>query len=198
MPHPPRLVVATRNPHKTTEIRSMLTGQFEVLDVTSFPECPEIAETGTTFLENARLKAEGISTRIDGWVLSDDSGLEVDALDGAPGVWSSSFGGEEGNHARNNARLMEEMAGKTNRRARFRCTMVLARNGRKKAHFSGTVEGRIIDSPRGAAGFGYDPLFIPDGHPQTFAELGEAVKNTLSHRARALAQVVTYLATFEK
>lgn len=198
MPHPPRLIVATRNPHKTAEIRSMLAGQFEVLDVTSFPECPEIAETGTTFLENARLKAEGISTRIDGWVLSDDSGLEVDALDGAPGVWSSSFGGEEGNHARNNARLMAEMTGKTNRRARFRCTMVLARNGSEKAHFSGTVEGRIIESPRGSAGFGYDPLFIPDGHPQTFAELGEPVKNTLSHRARALAQVVAFLATFEK
>lgn len=176
----------------------MLAGQFEVLDVTSFPECPEIAETGTTFLENARLKAEGISARIDGWVLSDDSGLEVDALDGAPGVWSSSFGGEEGNHTRNNERLMAEMTGTANRRARFRCTMVLARNGTEKAHFSGTVEGRIIDSPRGAAGFGYDPLFIPDGHLQTFAELGEPVKNTLSHRARALAQVIAFLATFEK
>lgn len=198
MPKPPRLVVATRNPHKTAEIRSMLAGQFEVLDVTSFPECPEIAETGTTFLENARLKAEGISARIDGWVLSDDSGLEVDALDGAPGVWSSSFGGEEGNHTRNNERLMAEMTGTANRRARFRCTMVLARNGTEKAHFSGTVEGRIIDSPRGAAGFGYDPLFIPDGHLQTFAELGEPVKNTLSHRARALAQVIAFLATFEK
>lgn len=198
MPKLPRLIVATRNSHKTGEIRSMLAGRFEVLDVTSFPECPEIAETGTTFLENARLKAEGISARLDDWILSDDSGLEVDALAGAPGVWSSSFGGEEGNHARNNARLMAEMTGKTNRRARFRCTMVLARNGREMAHFSGTVEGRIIDSPRGSAGFGYDPLFIPDGHTQTFAELGEPVKNALSHRARALAQVVDFLATFEK
>src|SRR6218665_1986544 len=124
MPSPaPRLIVATRNAHKTAEIRSMLGGRFEVVDATAFPEFPEIEETGTTFLENARLKAEGISRLIDGWVLSDDSGLEVDALGGAPGVWSSSFGGEEGNHPRNNERLMTEMAGKTERSARFRCTM---------------------------------------------------------------------------
>lgn len=171
----------------------MLDGQFEVMDATSFPEFPEIAETGTTFLENARLKALGISGRIGGWVLSDDSGLEVDALDGAPGVWSSSFGGEEGNHARNNAKLIAEMAGKANRAARFRCTMVLARDGAEVAHFSGTVEGRLVASLQGSGGFGYDPLFIPDGHEQTFAELGEVVKNTLSHRSRTLQQVVKFL-----
>lgn len=191
----PRLMIATRNAHKTAEIRAMVGGWFEVLDATAFPECPEIEETGTTFLENARLKAEGISRVVEGWVLSDDSGLEVDALDGAPGVWSSSFGGEEGNHARNNARLMEAMAGVACRDARFRCTMVLARGGVEQAHFSGTVEGQIIDVPRGGGGFGYDPLFVPSGYQQTFAELGEAIKNTLSHRARALSQVVAYLKT---
>lgn len=189
----PRLIVATRNAHKTSEIRAMIGDRFEVFNANDFPECPQIEETGTTFLENARLKAEGISRVVEGWVLSDDSGLEVDALDGAPGVWSSSFGGEEGNHPLNNARLMKEMDGKTERGARFRCTMVLAREGREQVHFSGTVEGRIIDSPRGAQGFGYDPLFIPDGYEETFAELGEEVKNTLSHRSRALAQVVEYL-----
>lgn len=170
----------------------MTSGRFEVLDVTSFPECPEIEETGTTFLENARLKAEGISRVVEGWVLSDDSGLEVDALGGAPGVWSSSFGGEEGNHAKNNARLIAEMTGKPERAARFRCTMVLARDGKEVAHFSGTVEGRIIDAPRGGAGFGYDPLFIPDGYEQTFSELGDDVKNTLSHRSRALAKALSH------
>ena len=190
----PRLILATRNAHKTAEIRAMTGGRFEVLDVTALPECPEIEETGSTFLENARLKAFGISAVLDGFVLSDDSGLEVDALGGAPGVWSSSYGGEEGNHPRNNARLLQEMAGKTDRRARFRCTMVLARGGCELAHFSGTVEGRIIEEARGAKGFGYDPLFIPDGHQSTFAELGEAVKNTLSHRSRALAQVMDFLA----
>lgn len=189
----PRLIIATRNAHKTAEIRAMTGDRFKVLDATAFPECPEIPETGTTFLENARLKALGISAVVEGLVLSDDSGLEVDALGGAPGVWSSSFGGEEGNHARNNARLLAEMAGKSDRRARFRCTMVLAENGRELAHFSGTVEGRIIGEPRGAKGFGYDPLFIPDGHGATFAELGEEVKNALSHRSRALAQVIDFL-----
>ena len=95
-----RLILATRNAHKTAEIRAMIGDRYEVLDATAFPDLPEIEETGTKFLENALLKAEGISRHVDGWVLSDDSGLEVDALDGAPGVWSSSYGGEEGNHAK--------------------------------------------------------------------------------------------------
>jgi len=189
----PRLIVATRNAHKTAEIRALVGGKFEVCDATEFPEFPEIEETGITFLENARLKALGISSKIEGWVLSDDSGLEVDALGGAPGVWSSSYGGEEGNHAKNNARLLAEMAGVANRQARFRCTMVLALAGVEQANFSGTVEGRIIDTCEGDRGFGYDPLFIPEGHQQTFAQLGDAIKNSLSHRARALAQVLEYL-----
>lgn len=193
MQAPPRLILATRNAHKTAEIRAMIGDRFEVLDATAFPDFPEIEETGTTFLENARLKAEGISRHVEGWVLSDDSGLEVDALDGAPGVWSSSFGGEEGNHAKNNARLLAEMADKPERSARFRCTMVLARGGAEQAHFSGTVEGRLVESLHGSGGFGYDPLFIPRGHEQTFAELGDAVKNSLSHRSRALAQVIAFL-----
>ena len=193
MQPPPRLIVATRNAHKSTEIRSMIGGEFEVLDATTFPELPEIEETGTTFLENARLKALGISSRVEGWVLSDDSGLEVDALGGAPGVWSSSYGGEEGNHGKNNARLLAEMAGISDRAARFRCTMVLARGGVEQANFHGTVEGRLIDRPSGTGGFGYDPLFIPAGHERTFAELGDEVKNSLSHRSRALAQVMDFL-----
>jgi XTP/dITP diphosphohydrolase len=193
MSPPPRLIIATRNAHKTAEIRAMIGRRFEVLDVTAFPGLPEIEETGSSFLENARLKALGISRRVGGLVLSDDSGLEVDALAGAPGVWSSSFGGEEGNHAKNNARLLEVMAGESDRRARFRCTMVLAEDGVELAHFEGRVEGSIISGPRGGEGFGYDPLFIPDGHTQTFGELGEAVKNALSHRSRALDQAVKYL-----
>jgi XTP/dITP diphosphohydrolase len=193
MQPPPRLILATRNAHKTGEIRAMAGDRFEVLDATAFPDFPEIEETGTTFLENARLKAEGISRHIEGWVLSDDSGLEVDALGGAPGVWSSSYGGEEGNHAKNNARLLAEMAGKADRSARFRCTMVLARDGKEQVSFSGTVEGRLVDSPHGAGGFGYDPLFVPDGHEKTFAELGDEVKNSLSHRSGALRQVLGFL-----
>lgn len=189
----PRLIVATRNAHKTEEIRAMLQGRYEVVDVTAFEGMPEIAETGTTFLENARLKALGISGLVDGWVLSDDSGLEVDALGGAPGVWSSSYGGEEGNHPRNIERLLREMVGKVDRRARFRCTMVLARGGVEEAYFEGAVEGDLLDAVRGDGGFGYDPVFVPDGYAETFAELPGAVKNSLSHRGRALAKAVEWL-----
>jgi len=191
MPERPILIIATRNAHKTGEIRHILGDRFEVLDVSSFPELPEIEETGTTFLENARLKALGISRRVEGWVLADDSGLEVDALGGAPGVWSSSFGGEEGNHEKNNLRLMEEMAGKDIRTARFRCTLVLAKDGREKAVFTGTAEGSIAGAPSGKGGFGYDPLFIPEGHSATLAELGAEVKSTLSHRAKAIRSFVS-------
>ncbi|WP_035609042.1 RdgB/HAM1 family non-canonical purine NTP pyrophosphatase [Haloferula sp. BvORR071] len=192
-PELPVLIVATRNAHKTQEIREMIGDRYKVLDVNDFPALPAIDETGTTFLENATLKAAGISREVTGLILSDDSGLEVDALGGAPGVWSSSYGGEEGNHPKNNARLMAEMAGKTDRAARFRCTMVLAQGGQVLAYFSGTVEGRILEAPYGAGGFGYDPLFAPEGHTQSFAELGPEVKNALSHRGRALAKVIAWL-----
>lgn len=189
----PRLVVATRNAHKTAEIREMVGGRFEVLDATAFPGLPEVEETGTTFLENATLKAVAVSQELGGMVLSDDSGLEVDALDGRPGVWSSSFGGEEGNHAKNNQRLMREMDGISGRTARFRCVMVLACDGEVVADFSGSVEGRILEGASGDGGFGYDPLFAPEGHDQSFAELGSEVKNGMSHRGRALQQVVAWL-----
>ncbi|MFD0893120.1 RdgB/HAM1 family non-canonical purine NTP pyrophosphatase [Luteolibacter ambystomatis] len=189
----PRLVIATRNAHKTAEIRSMIGDRYEVLDVTAFPDLPPVPETGTTFLENARLKALAISREIGGIVLSDDSGLEVDALAGAPGVWSSSYGGEEGNHPRNNERLMREMSDKNQRTARFRCTMVLAEGGMELGNFDGSVEGAIIEERRGEGGFGYDPLFVPAGYDQTFSELGDEVKNQLSHRARALTKVVEWL-----
>jgi XTP/dITP diphosphohydrolase len=186
MPDLPRLILATRNAHKTAEIRHILGDRFVVLDVNSFPDLPEIEETGTTFLENARLKAFGISGHIDGWVLADDSGLEVDALGGAPGVWSSSFGGEEGNHSLNNQRLIREMEGENDRTARFRCTLVLAKGGVEKGVFLGTVEGSIAETPSGSGGFGYDPLFIPAGHHATMADLGAQVKSQLSHRAKAI------------
>lgn len=171
----------------------MIGDRFEVLDANDFPDLPTVDETGTTFLENATLKAVAISREVGGLVLSDDSGLEVDALGGAPGVWSSSFGGEEGNHPRNNERLMREMAGKPDRSARFRCVMVLAEGGEVRADFSGSVEGRILEAPSGAGGFGYDPLFAPEGHDESFAELGNAAKNTMSHRGRALTRVIAWL-----
>lgn len=194
-----RLVVATRNRKKTGEIREMLHGLCEVVDVTELEAkgvmLPEIEETGTTFLENATLKAVGISRVIAGWVLADDSGLEVDGLGGEPGVWSSSYGGEEGNHLKNNARLERELpaVAEGDRTGRFQCVMVLAKGGRAEAHFAGTVEGRLLLKATGEGGFGYDPYFVPEGFAQTFGELGAEVKNGMSHRGRALRQVVAWL-----
>jgi XTP/dITP diphosphohydrolase len=189
------LIIATRNSHKTDEIRAMVGERYVVRDANDFPDFPTVEETGTTFLENATLKAEAISACVAGYVLSDDSGLEVDALNGAPGVWSSSYGGEEGNHARNNARLMEELKDIAiiNRQGRFVCVMVIAREGKALAHFRGCVEGRILLEPAGHGGFGYDPLFAPEGFESSFAELGADIKNQLSHRARALLLAMEWL-----
>lgn len=187
-----QVIVATRNAHKVEEIRSILREE-DVSDLSFLENPPQVEETGTTFLENATLKAVAISRLTHHLVLSDDSGLEVTALDGAPGVYSSRFAGEEGNDALNNARLLAELEGSRDRSARFRCVMVVARRGEVLADFSGTVEGEILHEKRGQGGFGYDPLFVPEDYQESFAELGEDIKNTLSHRARALAEVAAWL-----
>ena len=199
----PLLVVATRNSHKTDEIRSMLEGVYIVRDLSTYPEAPPVEETGTTFSENAALKAVSASQCIPGIVLADDSGLEVDALGGRPGVWSSRFGGEEGNHSKNNERMILELkqAGVSTpdqTKARFRCVMVLAQKGKILAEFSGVVEGHMILEKRGKEGFGYDPLFVPEGYDQTFAELPGSVKNSMSHRGRALQKAIDWLQAKER
>ena len=182
------LLVSTRNPHKVGEIRAILGPRFLVSDLTSVPEMPEVEETGNTFEENATLKALAASLLFDGWVIADDSGLEVDALGGAPGVQSARYAGDPSNDAANNDLLLRNLLpfGELERSARFRCVIVLARNGRKLGAFSGTAEGGILPGPRGRGGFGYDPLFVPRGHSESFAQLGSEVKNTMSHRAAAL------------
>lgn len=187
------LLVATGNSHKTEEISAMLGKGFEVSDLSSHPDLPAVDETGTTFLENATLKAVEISEKVPGMVLSDDSGLEVDALNGAPGVYSARFAGEDANDEANNAKLLEDLSAVTDRSARFRCVIVIAEAGKVLAHFDGKVEGKIIHQRQGDAGFGYDPLFVPDGFEKSFAELGSEVKNGLSHRARAMDQVVPWM-----
>lgn len=187
-----RVIVATRNAHKVEEIRAILS-DCEVLDLTAVEDPPEVEETGTTFVANATLKAEAISKLTDALVLSDDSGLEVDSLNGEPGVYSSRYAGEDGNDALNNEKLLRELEGKEDRTARFRCVIVLARGGKALADFSGSVEGRILAGRQGKGGFGYDPLFAPQGYEASFAELGEEVKNGMSHRARALEGVVAWL-----
>ncbi len=192
-----KLLVATGNSHKTKEIRVMLGPGYDVSDLKAYPELPAVEEIGTTFLENATLKAVQISEKVAGLVLSDDSGLEVDALGGDPGVYSSRYAGENGNDAANNTKLLSELDGQEQRTARFRCVIVLAENGQVLAHFDGAVEGKMIHELQGENGFGYDPLFVPNGHEATFAELGEKIKNGLSHRARAMEKVIAWLGSLQ-
>jgi XTP/dITP diphosphohydrolase len=183
------LLVSTRNTHKILEIRQILGADFQVSDLSTVPALGEVEETGATFEENAALKALAAAAHFDGWVIADDSGLEVDALEGAPGVRSARFSGESATDASNRALLLEKLSGVRgkNRSARFRCVMALARGADCLATFSGSVEGIIIHAEKGEGGFGYDSLFVPEGYCETFAELGAEVKNTLSHRAKALA-----------
>ena len=193
----PRLLIATKNAHKTAEIRAILGGAWEVSDLTAHPEVPAPEETGATFEENARIKAEAASRIFPGIVLSDDSGLEVDALGGDPGVHSALYAGTHGDDAANRARLKRELlacSGPQPWAARFRCTMAIARAGRTLGVCDGRVEGRVIADEHGGGGFGYDSMFIPDGHEETFGVLSPVVKNALSHRARALAKAAVILA----
>ncbi|MEI6032796.1 MAG: RdgB/HAM1 family non-canonical purine NTP pyrophosphatase [Verrucomicrobiae bacterium] len=182
------LLVSTRNAHKIEEIRTILGPGFRVRDLSSVPDIPDVEETGSTFEENAALKAIAASVRVDGWVIADDSGLEVDALGGAPGVLSARYAGQPSDDRANTALVLKNLQGVCGRArsARFRCVMVLAKRGEELAAFCGSVEGSIVHAPNGEAGFGYDPIFVPDGRSETFAQLGAEIKNSLSHRARAL------------
>ena len=191
------LLVATRNAHKTEEIQRILGPQFNVTDLAAHPEIPHIAESGTTFQENAILKAVAVSKRMPGFVIADDSGLEVEALGGAPGIHSARYAGMNATDQEKTDKLLEELtrvgATKNARRARFRCVLALACKGNVLGAFEGIVKGQIADRPRGSHGFGYDPIFMPEGFQQTFGELAPAEKNQLSHRARALERLRTFL-----
>ena len=184
------LVVATRNAHKTREIQHLLGPEFWVRDLGGHPEMSEICESGTSFEENAKLKALAASRQLSALVIADDSGLEVDALGGAPGVYSARYAGRNATDRDRIGKLLRELARVRStddqRRARFRCVVALARNDNLLATFEGIVEGRIADEARGDSGFGYDPIFIPEGLEQTFGELPSKVKNTISHRAKAI------------
>lgn len=193
------LLVATRNAHKTEEIRAMLGDRFaEVVDLESFPGTSSPEETGDTFAENSAIKALAASReKPEALVLADDSGLEVDALDGAPGIRSARYSGEDATDADNRAKLLAELAKPPHagrpRTARFRCVVTVARGGEALARFDGTVEGRIAETPTGDAGFGYDPVFVPEGFEKSFAELPGEVKNSLSHRGRAMERFRAWL-----
>lgn len=184
------LLIATRNAHKAREFARILPPQFELKTLADFPDAPDPEETGTTFEANAAIKAESISAVLPGLVVSDDSGICVDALDGMPGVYSARYAGTHGDDEGNNRKMLAELAAKPESAkpftARYVCAISVAREGRELACFVGKVEGQITLNPRGTGGFGYDPLFIPDGYDCTIAEISADEKNSISHRGEAL------------
>ena len=191
------LLVATHNEGKVRELARLLEGlPLRLRRLAEWPDIPEAEETGATFAENAVIKGVHYSSRAGVLTLSDDSGLEVAALGGAPGVRSARYGGPSATYPERIARLLGEVeaAGGTERAARFVCVIALAdpASGEVKT-FEGVCAGRLADAPRGAGGFGYDPVFIPDGHQQTFGELPAEVKQEISHRARAFRLARAYL-----
>lgn len=188
-----RLLLATRNPHKTREFADILGPQFEVADLCAEKNLDPVEETGNSFEENAAVKALAASRINEGFVIADDSGLEVDALRGAPGIYSARFAGPGANDAANVTKLLHALEGVEGRTARFHCAIALAQNGQLCGFFHGAVEGTITNTPGGKHGFGYDPVFVPNGFTKTFAELGAAVKNSLSHRRRAIEQLREHL-----
>ena len=196
-----QLIVATRNRSKTREIQQILGPKFELRDLTAYPGISEIVENGNSFEENAKLKAIAVSKELSGLIIADDSGLEVAALGGAPGTYSARYAGNKATDKENIDRLLEEVtrigAKRDQRRARFRCVLALAHNGQMLGTFQGIVEGSIVDQPRGLHGFGYDPIFVPNGFEQTFAELLAEVKNRISHRAKAIRALAASLAALK-
>ncbi len=182
-----KLVIATRNKHKLEEIREIFRiPELEIVSALDYPDVPDVVEDGTTFEANAIKKAVTLAKATGLWALADDSGLEVDALNGEPGVYSARYAGEPASYPANNRKLLKALANSENRRARFRCVIALSGPDGRTRTVDGRCEGAIGFEERGQNGFGYDPLFIPDGHRQTFAELESGAKHAISHRGRAL------------
>ena len=198
-----KIAFATNNKNKLAEIKEILGENFEVLSLNDINCHVDIPETGTTLEENARIKAEYIYTHYGISVFADDTGLEVEALDGAPGVYSARYAGGEGHDSEANMRkLLHELEGKENRKARFRTVIAYinadAQQGAVRPEamlFEGICPGEIINEKRGETGFGYDPIFQPAGYDKTFAELGHEIKNRIYHRALAVKKVADYLKT---
>ena len=186
------LLIATRNSHKTREFAQILGDRYAVCDLIGSPEIAEVKETGKTLAENAIIKARNASEYLPNLVVADDSGLEVDALRGAPGIFSARYAGPNASDKENTEKLLAEIARvegyNTRYCARFRCVLALAEKGHLLQTFEGVVEGTIVRRPRGTAGFGYDPIFVPDGFEQTFAEIPvEAKKPGQPSRSRDCA-----------
>jgi len=193
-----QILAATTNKHKIQEFQAMLdasadSGRVSIISPDTILGFPEIVENGTTFEENARIKAGQAARYADMAAFADDSGLEVAALGGAPGIYSARYGGENATYAEKMAKILKELENASDRRARFVCVIALAYRGDIVETFRGEVTGRIAFEPRGTDGFGYDPIFIPDGYDKTFGELGEEVKSKISHRARAFALAADFV-----
>lgn len=193
----PTLYLATRNAHKAQEIQAILGTEWRVAPSSELDPQLDWDENGTTFRANALIKAKALRTRTPSPVLADDSGLEVDVLEGAPGVHSARYAGPGANDRDNLYKLLRVLNGvpEEQRRARFVCVLCYLDAEGVPHYFEGRCEGRIIGAPRGSEGFGYDPIFIPDGYDQTFAELGSKEKNSISHRNQAMLAFQEFLIT---
>lgn len=186
------IVVATSNNHKLQEIRKILPESFKISGMSDIGCTDEIPETGATFHENALQKARYLYEKYKVTCLADDSGLEVNAIDGRPGVHSARYAGPQADSERNLSKLLVEMQGKADRTAQFITVLALISEGREYL-FEGTVKGRITETPHGTGGFGYDPVFIPNGYEVTFSEMPPEEKNRISHRAIALGKLKDFL-----
>ena len=186
-----KLIFATHNQNKVQEVNAVFDG-FSVVSLADLEYHQDIAETETTFIGNALLKARHIFEEFKTPVFSDDSGLEVQALDGAPGIFSARYAGEEKNHTKNNEKLLRALQKETQREAQFK-TIIAYKDATTEQTFEGIVKGTIAHRCSGTGGFGYDPLFIPEGYNKTFGELPREVKLALSHRSRAIAKLHEYL-----
>lgn len=187
-----KLIFSTNNEHKLEEARAILGKRYQILGLNDIEDNIDIPETGETLEENALIKANYLWNTYRYNCFSDDTGLEVEALNNAPGVYSARYAGEQKNSADNVNKLLKELAGVTNRNARFRTVIALILDG-KKYIFEGSVKGTIAEFPEGKNGFGYDPVFIPEGYDKTFAELDADIKNKISHRANAIKQLALFL-----
>lgn len=187
-----KLVFSTNNEHKLEEVRAKLGKYYQVISLKDLGDDTDVPETGDTLEENAMIKADYLWNTYQVNCFADDTGLEVEALDNAPGVYSARYAGEQKSSEDNVAKLLKELEGKENRRARFRTVIALIMGG-KRYLFEGKIEGTITTSPKGTSGFGYDPVFQPDGYDKTFAELTLEDKNNISHRAKAVEQLVLFL-----
>lgn len=191
MPNRSTLLFATANDHKLTELRAILS-DYDVKGLRDVGILEDIPETGLTLEENAALKAQYLYDKTGFTSFSEDTGLEVDALDGQPGVYTARYAGDQKNPNDNMQKLLQALATKDDRSAQFR-TIIAMKDGQQMLYFEGIVRGKIATEKSGNEGFGYDPVFIPDGYDATFADLNADVKNKISHRARAVAAMVKYL-----